>query len=63
VVALDRRPELGEGLVTGDVVTPHRACTAPRRSGAVVAGPGTFESAGDLFVTQPLPGAVSDVVA
>src|SRR5215475_13143240 len=53
VVALDARPELGEGLVTGDVVN-----TAARLQGAahvdwVLAGPGTYRATSEVFDYEP----------
>jgi class 3 adenylate cyclase/tetratricopeptide (TPR) repeat protein len=54
VVALGARPELGEGLVAGDVVNTASRLQGVAPVGGVLAGPGTYAATGDVFDYQPL---------
>ena len=54
VVALAAAPELGEGLVTGDVVNTASRLQGAAPVGGVLAGPGTYGATRDVFDYQPL---------
>jgi class 3 adenylate cyclase/tetratricopeptide (TPR) repeat protein len=54
VVVLGARPELGEGLVTGDVVNTASRLQGVAPTGGVLAGPGTYAATRDVFGYQPL---------
>jgi len=49
VVALGAAPELGEGLVTGDVVNTASRLQGAAPVGGVLAGPGTYAATRDVF--------------
>jgi class 3 adenylate cyclase/tetratricopeptide (TPR) repeat protein len=54
VVALGARPELGEGLVAGDVVNTASRLQGVAPVGGVLAGPGTYGATRDVFDYQAL---------
>ncbi|MGN6177183.1 MAG: ATP-binding protein, partial [Streptosporangiaceae bacterium] len=54
VVALGAAPELGEGLVTGDVVNTASRLQGAAPVGGVLAGPGTYAATRDVFEYQEL---------
>jgi class 3 adenylate cyclase/tetratricopeptide (TPR) repeat protein len=54
VVVLGALPELGEGLVTGDVVNTASRLQGAAPVGGVLAGPGTYAGTKDVFDYQPL---------
>ena len=54
VVALGARPELGEGLVTGDVVNTASRLQGAAPVGGVLAGPATYAATRDVFDYQAL---------
>jgi class 3 adenylate cyclase/tetratricopeptide (TPR) repeat protein len=54
VVSLAERPDLGEGLVTGDVVNTGARIQAQAPPGGVVVGAGTFQASERVFVFEPL---------
>jgi class 3 adenylate cyclase/tetratricopeptide (TPR) repeat protein len=54
VVALGAAPELGEGLVTGDVVNTASRLQGAAPVGGVLAGPGTYAATRDVFEYQTL---------
>jgi class 3 adenylate cyclase/tetratricopeptide (TPR) repeat protein len=55
VVALGARPELGEGIVTGDVVNTAARLQAVAPVGAVVVGEPTWQATRRIFDYEPLP--------
>jgi class 3 adenylate cyclase len=54
VVALDARPEMGEGMVAGDVVNTASRLQGAAPVGGVLAGPGTYAATRGVFDYQPL---------
>ena len=54
VVALDARPERGEGLVAGDVVNTASRLQGAAPVGGVLAGPGTYAATRQVFDYQAL---------
>ncbi len=54
VIALGAAPELGEGLVTGDVVNTASRLQGAAPVGGVLAGPGTYAATRDVFEYQAL---------
>ena len=54
VVALDARPERGEGLVAGDVVNTASRLQGEAPVGGVLAGPGTYAATRQVFDYQAL---------
>ncbi|MEJ7568626.1 MAG: adenylate/guanylate cyclase domain-containing protein [Gaiellaceae bacterium] len=54
VVALAARPELGEGMVTGDVVNTAARIQAQAPVGGVALGEGTFRATERVFEYEPL---------
>jgi class 3 adenylate cyclase/tetratricopeptide (TPR) repeat protein len=54
VVALNARPELGEGMVTGDVVNTAARIQAQAPVDAVAVGAGTYQATERVFVFEPL---------
>jgi class 3 adenylate cyclase/tetratricopeptide (TPR) repeat protein len=54
VVALGARPELGEGLVAGDVVNTASRLQGVAPVGGVLAGPGTHAATREVFDYRPL---------
>jgi len=54
VVALGARPELGEGLVAGDVVNTASRLQGVAPVGGVLAGPTAYAATKDVFDYQPL---------
>jgi class 3 adenylate cyclase/tetratricopeptide (TPR) repeat protein len=54
VVALDARPERGEGLVAGDVVSTASRLQGAAPVGGVLAGPGTYAATRQVFDYQAL---------
>jgi class 3 adenylate cyclase/tetratricopeptide (TPR) repeat protein len=54
VVALGARPELGEGLVAGDVVNTASRLQGVAPVGGVLAGPGTYAATKKVFDYRPL---------
>jgi class 3 adenylate cyclase len=54
VVALGARPELGEGLVAGDVVNTASRVEGAAPVGGVLAGPGTYAATKEVFEYRPL---------
>jgi predicted ATPase/class 3 adenylate cyclase len=54
VVALGARPELGEGLVTGDVVNTASRLQGAAPVGGVLVGPGTYSATRQVFDYQAL---------
>ncbi len=54
VVALGAAPELGEGLVTGDVVNTASRLQGAAPVGGVLAGPRTFAATREVFDYRPL---------
>jgi class 3 adenylate cyclase/tetratricopeptide (TPR) repeat protein len=54
VVALAARPELGEGLVAGDVVNTASRLQGAAPVGGVLAGPGTYAATREVFDYRPL---------
>ncbi len=54
VVALDARPELGEGFVTGDVVNTAARIQTAAPVGAVAVGESTYQATSRVFAYEPL---------
>ena len=54
VVALDARPELGEGMVTGDVVNTAARIQSQAPVNGVAVGEGTFRATERVFEYEPL---------
>jgi class 3 adenylate cyclase/tetratricopeptide (TPR) repeat protein len=54
VVALGAAPELGEGLVTGDVVNTASRLQGAAPVGGVLAGPGTYGATAEVFEYEAL---------
>ena len=54
VVSLDARPELGEGIVTGDVVNTASRLQGVAPVGGVLVGPATHSATRHVFDYQPL---------
>src|SRR3989442_583154 len=57
VVALGARPDLGEGLVAGDVVNTAAGLQQLAQPGTVVAGEMTYRASRDAIEFEPLPAA------
>src|SRR5439155_223062 len=57
VVALGARPDLGEGLVAGDVVNTAARLQQLAQPGTVVAGEMTYRASRDAIEFEPLPPA------
>src|SRR5215469_10134379 len=58
VVALDARPERGEGMIAGDVVNTASRLQGAAPVGGVLVGPGTYASTRQVFDYQALPPVV-----
>jgi class 3 adenylate cyclase/tetratricopeptide (TPR) repeat protein len=54
LVALDARPERGEGMVAGDVVNTASRLQGAAPVGGVLVGPGTYAATRQVFDYQPL---------
>jgi class 3 adenylate cyclase len=54
LVAQEARPELGEGIVTGDVVNPAARIQAQAPVGGVAVGETTFRATERVFEYEPL---------
>jgi class 3 adenylate cyclase len=54
VISLDARPEMGEGVATGDVVNTAARLQQSAPVGAVVVGEGTFRATRDVIIYEQL---------
>ena len=53
IVSLDARPELGESMIAGDVITRRRVCRRERRSTAILVGEETHSRRGVRSRARP----------